>query len=135
MIGRRLSYPNARKSDLVETVHGVRVADPYRWLEQPDDPDTITWVDAQNALTRDVLDRPIRQKLVRRLTTLLDYPRSGPMVQRGGRYFVTYNTGLQDQPVLYVADQRTGPWRVLLDPNTLSADGTVALTAYFPSED
>ena len=97
--------------------------------------ETIAWVDAQNALTRDVLDRSIRRNLVERLTALLDYPRSGPMVRRGGRYFVTHNTGLQDQPLLYVAERRNGPWRVLLDPNTLSADGTVALTAYFPSED
>ena len=135
MSARRPSYPHARKSDLVETLHGVTVADPFRWLEEADSPETIAWVDAQNALTRKVLDRPIRMTLVDRLTTLLDYPRSGPMVERGGHYFVTHNTGLQDQPVLYVAEQRNGPWRVLLDPNTLSADGTVALTAYFPSED
>ena len=129
------SYPFARKSDLVEKIHGVSVADPYRWLEDPDDPETIAWVDAKNELTRTTLDRPIRKRLVERLTALLDYPRSGPMLQRGGRYFVTHNTGLQDQPVLYVAEQRNGPWRVLLDPNPLSADGTVALTAYFPAED
>jgi prolyl oligopeptidase len=135
MSGPRLSYPHARKSDIVDAIHGVDVADPFRWLEEPEHPETVEWVDAQNTLTRRVLDRPIRKELVQRLTALLDYPRSGPMVARGGRYFVTHNTGLQDQPVLYVADRREGPWRVLLDPNRLSADGTVALTAYFPSED
>jgi prolyl oligopeptidase len=132
---RRLAYPHARKSDLIETIHGVTIADPYRWLEEPESGETIAWVDAENELTRTTLDRPIRTRLVERLTTLLDYPRSGPMVRRGAHYFLTHNTGLQDQPILYVAEQRDGPWRVLLDPNTLSADGTVALTAYFPSED
>jgi prolyl oligopeptidase len=135
MSGRRLSYPHTRKADIVEKIHGVDVADPYRWLEQPDDSETIAWVDAQNALTKRVLDRPRRKTLVERLTTLLDYPRSGPMLKRGPHYFVTHNSGLQDQPVLYVAEQRDGPWRVLLDPNALSADGTVALTGYFPSDD
>ncbi len=122
-------YPTARKSDLVDTYHGVHVADPYRWLEDADSPETAAWVEAQNALTRSVLDGPVREGLVERLTALYDYPRTGVPFRRGDRYFFTHNTGLQDQPVLYVQEGPTGERRVLVDPNVLNADGPVALTA------
>jgi prolyl oligopeptidase len=122
-------YPTTRKSDVVDTYFGVEVADPYRWLEDPDNPETVAWVEAQNALTRSVLDGPVREGLVERLTALYDYPRTGVPVRRARRYFFTHNTGLQDQPVLYVQEGPAGDRRALVDPNVLDADGPVALTA------
>ena len=130
----RPSYPESPKSDVVDSYHGVRVADPYRWLEDPDNPETRAWVAAQNALTRSVLDGPMRDGLVDRLTALYNYPRTGVPFKRGSRYFFTHNTGLQDQPVLYVQDGLNGTPRVLLDPNVVSAEGPVALTSMAPDE-
>ncbi len=130
-------YPPTRTEDLVEILHGVPVADPYRWLEDADSPETRTWVEAQNALTRSMLDGPGRDALVRELTGLFNYPRTATLLRRGGRYFFTHNPGLLNQPRLYVQDgeQAIGQARVLLDPNELSADGTTALTAIAPSPD
>ena len=128
-------YPPARAADLVETIHGVRVADPWRWLEDPASSDTRAWVDAQNALTRSRLDGPARDALVSELTALFNYPRTLVVVKRGGRRFFTHNPGLLDQPILYA---QTGPGNdpvEVLNPNRLSADGTVALTAFAPSPD
>jgi prolyl oligopeptidase len=128
------AYPHSPESDVTDNYHGVRVADPYRWLEDPDSPETRAWVGAQNALTRSFLDGPVRDALVRRLTALYDYPRTGVPFKRGSRYFFTHNTGLQDQPVLYVQDGQAGAPRVLLDPNLMKAGGPVALTAMAPDE-
>jgi len=130
-----LTYPPTRASDLVETLHGVTVPDPYRWLEDASSPETRAWVEAQNALTRSVLDGPARDALVEELTRLLDYPRTGALQKRGGRYFFTHNPGLLDQPILYAQEQIDGEPCQVLDPNRLSADGTVALTAFVPSPD
>jgi prolyl oligopeptidase len=130
-----IHYPKARTADTSDTLHGTRIPDPYRWLEHADDPETVAWVDAQNALTRSFVDGPERQALVKRLTELFDFPRTGVPVKRAQRYFFTHNTGLQKQAVLYVQDGANAERRVLLDPNTLSPDGTVALTAMSPSDD
>ncbi len=130
----RLPYPASPASDVADDYHGVRVADPYRWLEDADDPRTRAWVDAQNALTRSQLDGPVRDRLVERLTQLYDYPRTGVPFQRGGRFFFTHNTGLQDQPVLYVQEHAGAAPRVLIDPNQQRADGPVALTAVAPDD-
>ena len=102
--------------------------DPYRWLEDPDSPHTSAWVEAQNRLTRSALDRPSRGALVERLTTLYDFPRTSVPTRRGKTLF-THNTGLQDQPVLYVQEGADGERRVLIDPNAMKDDGPVALTA------
>ena len=118
-------YPKARKADVVDTYHGTKVADPYRWLENADDPETVAWVDAENALTRSMLDRPQRAALRQRLRQLFDYPRLSAPERQGDRLFYFRNSGLQNQAVLYVKEK--GAERVLLDPNTLSPDGTVAL--------
>lgn len=123
------TYPSADKSDLIENYHGVRVADPYRWLEDPDSRETVAWVEAENRLTRSALDRPSRDALVERLTTLYDFPRTSVPTRRGKSYFFTHNTGLQDQPVLYVQEGAHGERRVLIDPNAMKHDGPVALTA------
>ena len=124
-----MNYPPARKSDLVDNYHGIYVPDPYRWLEDPDSAETITWVEAQNQLTRSALDGPRRDELVKRLTKLYDFPRTSVPTHRGRYYFFTHNSGLQDQPVLYAQEDPHGERRVLIDPNTLRADGPVALTA------
>jgi prolyl oligopeptidase len=130
-----LQYPPAPPGAAVDTCHGVRVPDPYRWLEEADAPDTLRWVDAQNALTRSVLDGPVREALVADLTRLYEFPRTSVPVKRGARRFYTHNPGLEPQPVLYVEDAPGVEPRVLLDPNALSADGTTALTAFAPSDD
>ena len=130
-----LRYPIARRSDIADTYHGVQVADPYRWLEEADSPETAAWVEAQNTLTRSVLDGPLRAALVERLTTLYDYPRTSVPFRRGVQYFFTHNTGLQDQPVLYVQALPEGPRRVFIDPNAMDADGPVALTALAVNDD
>jgi prolyl oligopeptidase len=120
-------YPAARKADTVQDYNGTKVADPYRWLENADDPETVRWVDAENALTRAYLDGPRREAIKERLTRLVDYPRVSVPEKQGTRYFYSKNTGLQNQSVLYVREGLSGQERVLLDPNALSPDGTVAL--------
>jgi prolyl oligopeptidase len=122
-------YPAARQSNADDDYHGTRVGDPYRWLEDPDSPETVAWVEAENQLTRSVVDGPRREALVRRLTALYDFPRTSVPARRGRYYFFTHNPGLQDQPVLYVQEGMTGSRRVLIDPNVMSAAGPVALTA------
>lgn len=134
-------YPESPRGDHVDVYtdpHGreVRVPDPYRWLEDPDSPETRAWVEAQNRVTQAHLDTlPTRAAYRERLTALWNYPKEGTPWKRGARYFRQFNPGLLNQPVLEVADSPRGPWRTLLDPNTLSADGTVALAGASVSED
>ena len=133
--GSPLSYPPARQSDQVDALHGVAVADPYRWLEDTDSPETRAWIDAQNALTFGWLAGiPERPRMTTRLTELWNYARFGVPFKEGGRYFWYENSGLQNQSVLNVQQGPAGRPRLLLDPNTLSSDGTVALTNSVPSE-
>ena len=130
------AYPPARRSDQTDDYHGTVVADPYRWLEDPDAPESREWIEAENALTFGFLDTiPARDALRERLTKLWDYERYGMPHLQGGRYFYGRNDGLQNQGVVYVADTLDDEGRVLLDPNTLSQDGTVALAGYAISED
>jgi prolyl oligopeptidase len=131
----RLTYPETRKVDQVDDYHGTQVADPYRWLEDTDAPDTKSWVEAQNKVTFAHLESiPERERIKQRLTQLWNYPRWGVPFKEGGRYFLFRNTGLQNQSVLYVHPTLADSGRVLLDPNTLSSDGTVALSSYSVSE-
>lgn len=130
------NYPVARKIDCVETYHGVEVADPYRWLEDPDAADTREWIDAQNRLTFGYLeDIPERESIKQRLTQLWDYEKFGTPFKRGDRYFYFKNDGLQNQSVLYKLDTLDGDPQVLLDPNQLSEDGTVALSGLAITDD
>ena len=131
-----LTYPKARKDTVVDTYHGQKVADPYRWLEDPDSAETRAWVEAENKVTFSYLDSiPARGPLKNRLTKLWDYEKFGLPRQEGGRYFFSRNSGLQNQSVLYTADTLEAQPRVLLDPNTLSSDGTVALSGSSVSDD
>ena len=130
-----MPYPPARVSDSVDVLHGVPVRDPYRWLEDSESDETIAWVAAQNALTASDIAGPARDALVSELTSLYDFARTSVPIERNGRIFFTRNAGLQNQPVLYVQEGISGTPRVLLDPNAIGADGTVALTALEPTED
>jgi prolyl oligopeptidase len=130
------NYPHAHTVPQVDDYHGTQVADPYRWLEDPDSPETRAWIASQNQLTEGYLDQiPYRKKMVDRLTTLWDFPKQLAPVKRGGRYFQQRNTGLQNQYVLFVMDSATDEGQVLLDPNTLSEDGTTALNTWAVSPD
>ena len=125
-----LTYPTAPTSDQVDDFHGESIADPYRPLEDTDAPATRAWIEAQNALTARVLDAAAaRPAIRRRLAELWDHPRAGAPWRRGDRWFQLRNTGLQDQDVLWTADAPGAEGTVLLDPNTLSDDGTTALSA------
>lgn len=131
-----LEYPAALRGDTVDTYHGTEVADPYRWLEDVDAPQTRAWVDAQNRLSLPFLAAlPERAALHARLTELWNYERYGVPQRIAGKLFYTRNDGLQNQPVLYVQDSADAAPRVLLDPNALAADGTVALTQWEVSPD
>ena len=131
-----LAYPVTVTVGQVDELHGVKIADPYRWLEDDQSPRTREWVTAQNRVTFDYLAAiPQREAIQRRLRELWNYERFGVPFERGGRYFFTKNDGLQNQSVLYVADSLEAKPRVLLDPNKLSSDGTVALAGYSTSED
>ncbi len=131
-----LSYPSTRKSDQVDDYHGTKVADPYRWLEDDNSAETKAWVEAQNKVTFGILGTiPERAQIKDRLTKLWNYERFGVPQREGGRYFFSYNSGLQNQRVLLVADSPVAEPRELLDPNKLSTDGTVAMTDSVPSDD
>jgi prolyl oligopeptidase len=131
----RTPYPPARLADVADVYHGTRVADPYRWLEDADSPETQAWVRAQNERFARAVAGPTRDALVARIGALIDYPRTGVPTRRGARHFFAHNTGRQNQPVQYWSDGPAGEWKVLIDPNALSADGTAALTGLYPSED
>ena len=129
------SYPTTKRDSTADDFWGTRVADPYRWLEDTESSDTKAWVDAQNELTFAHLEQiEIRRRLRDRMEQLWDFPRWTAPTRRGERLFYTKNDGLQNQPVLFRLDGRDGRPVVLLDPNTLTDDGTAALIASAPSD-
>jgi prolyl oligopeptidase len=133
---QQCARPDAPRGDVVEDYHGTRVADPWRWLEDTDAAETRAWIEAQNCLTFAFLEKiPEREQIRQRLTKIWDYPKYGTPFKDGGRYFFFKNDGLQNQSVLYVQRTLTDPPAVLLDPNRLSEDGTVALSALEVSDD
>jgi prolyl oligopeptidase len=135
-VARRRAYPETPRMDQVDVLHGVPVADPYRWLEDLDSEQTRDWVAAENRLTAEYLGNlPEREAIRRRLTELWNFERYGVPVREGGRYFFTRNDGLQDQSVLYTLESLDGVPRVLIDPNALSHDGTIALASFNASPD
>jgi prolyl oligopeptidase len=131
-----LAYPAAARDSQVDDYYGTRVADPYRWFEQAGDPKVREWITAENALAQPYLEGiPARETIKKRMTELWNYERYDLPVRRGAHYFYSRNDGLQNQSVLYVADSLQGQPRVLLDPNTLSKDATIALAEIVPSPD
>ena len=125
----KLNYPDSRKGQQVDNYHGLEVADPYRWLENPDSEETIAWIKAQNKVTFNYLEQiPARDDIKKRLTKLWDYEKYGIPFREGNRYFYFKNNGLQNQSVLYTLKNLDDKPEVLLDPNQLSEDGTVALS-------
>src|SRR6476620_6367208 len=131
-----LTYPETKKGDTVDTYHGVKVPDPYHWLEDDNAPETKAWVEAQNKVTFGYLEAiPQRALIKKRLTALWNYERYGIPFKRGSVYFLTKNDGLQNQAVLHTLDSLDTTPRVLLDPNKLSTDGTVALANYDATDD
>ncbi|HUW05431.1 MAG TPA: prolyl oligopeptidase family serine peptidase [Williamwhitmania sp.] len=131
-----VKYPKTKKVDQVDTYFGVKVADPYRWLENDRSPEVEEWVKAENAVTNDYLSKiPFREKLKQRLTKVWNYEKMGVPIQRGSKLFYQKNSGLENQSILYMQNGVAGTPVVLLDPNKLSSDGTVAVSDYEVSKD
>lgn len=130
VMAQPIKYPVTAKVAQTDDYFGHKIEDPYRWLENDTAKNTEAWVKEQNGVTQEYLSRiPYRAKLRDRLTRLWDYPRHGAP-QKEGAYFIFYkNNGLQNQSVLYIQKGLNGTPEVLIDPNKLSADGTVALQA------
>jgi prolyl oligopeptidase len=129
-IGAPIEYPKTKKVEQVDNYHGTKVADPYRWLETDvrTSKDVADWVTAENKVTFDYLAGiPEREPIRKQLTTLWNYEKQSTPYKRGGHYFFSKNNGLQNQSVLYTVDKLGDTPRVLLDPNSWSKDGTVAL--------
>ena len=131
-----LAYPAVTRGQVVENYHGRSVPDPYRWLESLNSAPVAQFVTAQNALTLPYLQSlPQRAWIKEELGRLWNYERFGVPRKEGGRYFFLRNDGTQNQSVLHVTDSIAGPSRVLLDPNVVRGDATVALSRYVPSPD
>jgi len=130
MAQAQMKYPVTRKDNVVEDYHGTKVADPYRWLEVDTAKEVEAWVKAENAVTEEYLSKiPYRNAIRERLTQLWNYPKFGVPYHEGEYYIFSKNDGLQNQSVLYIQKGLNGTPEVLLDPNKLSKDGTVALQA------
>ncbi len=122
------SYPTPQKVDVEDDYFGTKVPDPYRWMEDDTCQQVREWVEQENKITRDYLDKiPFRKRLYNRLKELANYEKIGAPFKKNGKYYYYRNNGLQNQSVLYVSDNAEDDGRVFLDPNTLSTDGTVAL--------
>jgi prolyl oligopeptidase len=134
--GVPLSYPAAPPGNVSGDYHGVRVPDPYRWMEDIDSPGTRTWVEAEDKLSRGYLTAiPGRDAIARRLKQIWNFERWSAPERHGHYWFYTHNDGLQNQAVIFVTPDPNSPGRLLLDPNTLSKDGTVALRETAVSDD
>jgi prolyl oligopeptidase len=131
-----LTYPPAVRGDQVDTYHGTRIPDPYRWMEEIDSPQTRTWVTAEGELSRAYLARILgRDAIAERLKRIWNFERWSSPERHGQYWFYTHNDGLQNQSVIFVTPDPGTPARVLLDPNSLSKDGTVALREQAISDD
>ena len=122
-----LQYPSTHKVDTVDTYFGTKIADPYRWLEDDKSVETGEWVKAQNSVTYDYLSKiPFRDKIKERLTKIWNFEKRSAPFKKKNFYFFYKNDGIQNQSVLYVQSGLNGTPKVLLDPNTLAADGTAS---------
>src|SRR5512140_1946008 len=134
----KLQYPETKKVDQKDVYHGTEVVDPYRWLETDvrESQDVAKWVEAENKVSYAYLETlPGRQEIEKKLTEMWNYARYSVQFKQGGRYFFTKHSGLQNQSVLYTTKSFDQTPQVLLDPNTWSKDGTVALSGYSVSDD
>jgi len=130
------SYPQARRDDILDDYNGVKVADPYRWLEQLDSAETRDWVKAEAPLTDSYLEKiPVRNVLKERLTALLNFEKFGMPFRKENHYFYTHNSGLQQQSVLFTSEGLNGRPMVAFDPNDLSINGSLAVVGYVASPD
>jgi prolyl oligopeptidase len=131
-----LTYPQPRKGDVVDNYFGTKVADPYRWMEDLNAPEVKQWVEAENAVTFKYLDAlPVRDTLKQRITELWNYPKVTPPRYQGRHWFYNRNSGLQRQSVVFTRETLNGSETVALDPNSLSPDGSVALSGFVPAPD
>jgi len=131
-----LSYPPAARGDVVDDYHGVKVPDPYRWMEDIDSPQTRTWVEAEAKLSSDYLAAiPVRDRIEQRMRGIWNFERWSAPEKHGKWWFYSHNDGLQNQSVLFATDNPAKKGRVLLDPNALSKDGTVSLRESAISDD
>ncbi len=134
LLAQQLQYPITKKTDQIDVYHGIRVADPYRWLEDDTSPQTAAWIEAENKVTFPYLESiPFREQLQARVKQLNDYPKYSSPSRRGPYYFYSKNEGTQNQSVLYIQKGFDGAPEVLIDPNKWSEDGTVRLGAFAPS--
>jgi prolyl oligopeptidase len=135
-LAQSLQYPAARKMEQTDTYHGVKVSDPYRWLEDDHSEETARWVKAENEVTFSYLDKiPYRAQVMKRLEQVYNYPKYVQPFRRSKLYFFAKNDGLQNQNVFYVQAGLDGAPELLLDPNKFSADGTSRLHALTVSRD
>ena len=132
---QKLAYPQTKKVDQVDIFFGVKVEDPYRWLEEENSPETAQWVEAENKVTSAYLEKiPYRDALKARLSRLQNYARYSAPSRKGANYIFSKNDGLQNQSVLYIQQGLDGTPEVLLDPNKFSVDGTTRLAGFAPSK-
>ena len=133
---KKIKYPKTTKENVVDTYFGVEVKEPYRWLENDTSKATAAWVKEQNKVTGDYLNQiPFKNYLKKRLTSLMNYPKYGSPFKKNGKYYFFKNNGLQNQSVLYCQKDLNSQPEVVLDPNTFSTDGTVALSSVEFSKD
>lgn len=136
LTSQTLHYPDTKKCDTVDVYFGTRVADPYRWLEDDKSSATLAWEKEENAVTNSYLDAiPFRQAIKKNLTAMWNYPKQSVPTKAGNDYLIFKNNGIQNQFVLYKRDIKTGKETLLLDPNLLSKEGTVALNTWSVSND
>ena len=130
------AYPRARQGDTVDDYHGTRVADPYRWMEDLNAPEVKQWVEAENAITAKYLaGLALRDPLKKRITELWNSPKVSAPRYEGRHWFYNRNSGLQRQSVVFTRETLAGSETVALDPNSLSPDGSVALSGFAPAPD
>src|SRR5580693_2007072 len=135
-MAKNFEYPEAAKDSTVDDYYGTKVADPYRWLENSDSPETVAWINQENALSSPYLEKlPDREDFQQRLTRLLKFERYSAPYWEGGRYIYEKNDGLQNQSVIYTVNNLSDAPQVVLDPNRLAADGTISVSTSALSSD
>ena len=135
IIPQEINYPFSNQDPVIDEYFDTTIIDPYRWLEDDYSPKTKSWVEKQNAVTNRYLRKiPYRKKIEKRLREVWDYPTTSIPFMRGNKHYFYQNSGMQNQAVLYVKDSVNGVAKVLLDPNSLSKDGSVALKGIYFSK-